>query len=350
MVDRVVLHVGLMKSGTTFLQGRLGANRETLASQGVLFPAPPWSRQVQAVKELSGNPDAPQGAWDAIAEELRAHAGTGVMSMEFLGPIAQERLRRLPEDFPEARVEAVVTVRDLGRTVPAMWQEAMQNRRSWSWQEYVEAVRTGTGDAGKAFWRQQGADRIIRTWASVLGKDAVTVITVPPKGAPSGALWDRFCEVLGVEQVEWADAPRANESLGLASALMMGRLNERVAGAERATYNKRVKSLAKKVLPARQAREDSIGFAVPPWLVERSERRDQGIAAAGVRILGDLHELQPLDIAGGDPTSPATEQQLEAALDLLAALVQMPTPNDRQAKGKREGRQPGRQQGRAQQN
>jgi hypothetical protein len=37
----VFFHVGLMKSGTTFLQGRLNANRRLLAEQGVLFPGPP---------------------------------------------------------------------------------------------------------------------------------------------------------------------------------------------------------------------------------------------------------------------------------------------------------------------
>ena len=40
MAERVVVHIGLMKSGTTFLQGRLDANREQLAAQGVLFPGP----------------------------------------------------------------------------------------------------------------------------------------------------------------------------------------------------------------------------------------------------------------------------------------------------------------------
>lgn len=324
MVDRVVLHVGTMKSGTTFLQGRLGANRETLADQGVLFPAPPWSRQVQAVKDLAGSPEATSGAWDDMVAEVSAHTGTAVLSMEFLGPIAAERLQRLSTDFPGARVEAVITVRDLARTVPAMWQETMQNRGSWTWQEYVEAVRTGTGDAGTKFWRQQGADKITTTWAEVLGPDAVTVITVPPKGAPSEALWERFCDVVGLQQTQWADAPRSNESLGLASALMLGKLNERVADTERSNYNKRVKSLAKKVLPARQASEDTIGFTVPEWLRERSDRRDEAIAASGVRIVGNLDELRPLDIPGADPTSLGAEQQLEAALDLLAALVELP--------------------------
>jgi hypothetical protein len=49
---RVVLHVGLMKSGTSFLQRVLRHNQDLLREQGVLFPSP-WKRQVQAVKDLA---------------------------------------------------------------------------------------------------------------------------------------------------------------------------------------------------------------------------------------------------------------------------------------------------------
>lgn len=324
MADRVVLHIGLMKSGTTFLQGRLGANRDELAGQGVLFPRPPWPRQVQAVKELAGNADAPAGSWDDLAEEIRAHDGTAVVSMEFLAPIPAARLARLSEDFPGARVEAVVTVRDLGRTVPAMWQEAMQNRRSWSWQEYVESVRTGEGEAGKTFWRQQGAGRIVETWCEVLGRDAVSVVTVPPKGGPPELLWERFCEVAQIAPAQWAQAQRNNESLGLASALMMGRLNALVGDADRATYNKRVKRMAKTVLAQRMGVEDSLGFTVPPWLHERARGRNERMAETGVRIVGDLKELEPIDVPGTDPATVSADEQLEAALDLLAAFIKQP--------------------------
>ena len=38
MAERVLLHVGLMKSGTTFIQGRLNANRERLPATPARSP------------------------------------------------------------------------------------------------------------------------------------------------------------------------------------------------------------------------------------------------------------------------------------------------------------------------
>ena len=66
MAKRVVVHIGLMKSGTTFVQGRLGANRARLDAQGVLFPGPTWRRHVNAVQDLMGHPGATAGSWDSM--------------------------------------------------------------------------------------------------------------------------------------------------------------------------------------------------------------------------------------------------------------------------------------------
>ena len=52
MASRVILHIGLMKSGTTFLQGRLDANRQSLQEQGILFPGPGWQDQVHGLGEF----------------------------------------------------------------------------------------------------------------------------------------------------------------------------------------------------------------------------------------------------------------------------------------------------------
>ena len=67
---------------------------------------------------------------------------------------------------------------------------------------------------GKRFWRQQSAGQIVQRWAEGVGADHVTVITVPPPGAPSELLWQRFCQVAGIAAADWVEAPRANESLG----------------------------------------------------------------------------------------------------------------------------------------
>ncbi len=317
MAERVLLHVGLMKSGTTFIQGRLNANRERLAEQGVLFPGPSWARHARAVSDLIGSKHAEEGAWASLVEELRAHPGTAIVSMEYLGPISAERIRQVRDDLAGSPVHAVVTVRDLGRSVPAMWQETLKNRQSWGWSEYLAALQDG-GDAGRRFWRQQAADRVVGRWAEVLGPEHVSVVTVPPPGAPGELLWERFCDVAGITGSTWDEAPRANESLGVASALLMGRINEHVGDLALPEYNKKIKALGKHVLVHRRRDEDPIGFTVPRWLRKRSAAITAGIEASGVRVVGDLGELEPLDVPGADPAAVGPEAQLDAA---VAALV-----------------------------
>src|SRR5689334_2159010 len=262
MAHTLVLHVGLMKSGTTFLQGRLDANREHLASQGIHFAGPNWAR----------------------------HA------------------------------KAVTTARDLGRTVPSLWQETLKNGRTWTWDEYVDGLRTDT-DAGKAFWRQQDLAAITARWAEGVGADQVTVLTVPPKGAPSELLWDRFREIAGIADATWREAPRANESLGVASALLMRRINLELADLSKPRYKKRVKALAKHTMVKRKTVEDTIGFTVPDWLRDRSTAASKQVTDLGVRVVGDLAELEPVDVEGVDPGTVTPEQELEAAIFGLGAVL-----------------------------
>ncbi|MCP9951518.1 hypothetical protein LUX33_25860 [Actinomadura madurae] len=50
MASKIVLHIGLQKSGTTFLQHVLQAGGEALAEAGVLYPVPPdWERGKRTV-------------------------------------------------------------------------------------------------------------------------------------------------------------------------------------------------------------------------------------------------------------------------------------------------------------
>src|SRR6202161_1944852 len=116
MAQRVVVHIGLMKSGTTFLQGRLGANRKTLERQGVLFPGPGWGRHVNAVRDLMGHPGHIPGAWSSLTEEINAHPGTAVISMEFLAMARKRGITELAGSFPGAELRIVVGARDLGHT------------------------------------------------------------------------------------------------------------------------------------------------------------------------------------------------------------------------------------------
>ena len=320
MPQRVVIHIGLMKSGTTFLQGRLNANREELAEQGVLFPGPNWRRHVNAVADFMEAKERQPGSWESLREEINDHPGTAVVSMEYLAMLGQRKIPLLAESFDTPDLRIVIGVRDLGRSVPAMWQEVVKNRQTWTWAEYVDSIRTD-GQSGKRFWRQQHSGRIVTRWTNNLTPDQVYVVTLPPPGAPSETLWHRFCEVAGIESASWRDAPRSNESLGAASTLVVRELNLRTLDLSLQGYKRRVKAAAKYLMPEHRQEEDAIGFVVPDWLHQEAEDIRVQIERSGAHVVGALDDLTPLDVPGVDPGSVDTSAQLEAALATLEATL-----------------------------
>src|SRR4051794_13137668 len=194
MSKTVFLHVGLPKSGTSFIQGVLSANKQQLRHDaGLLFPGDSWHEQVLAVRdvrEMKRRRHA--GAWQELVREIVDWPGNAVVSMEWLCASSDEVVRRIVAELAPARVEGVFTARDLGRTLPAAWQELLQNRYDWPWEEFLEGVacedRLATS-AGRAFWAQQDLPALLRRWTAVVPVEQVHVVTVPPAGTSFDVLW-----------------------------------------------------------------------------------------------------------------------------------------------------------------
>jgi len=332
-VGRLVLHVGAMKSGTTFIQSRLFAHRDLLQERGVRVPGRRRRSQVLAVQQLirGGGP-----MWDKHAAAVARHAGTSVISVELLGPVREEvaaTLRDSVQAGGSTDVDVVITARDLNRSIPAMWQETVQNGRSWGWHDYVIGARTDRPSArqgppvtepGRAFWIQQDLVRMAGTWASVFGPERVTVVTVPPPGAAPELLWSRFAGVVGPELEDLTSAPDPNESLGAASASAMRRLNE-LLEAEGLPFPEghrlRKRLLTKQVLAARKSSEPAIGLGVLPWVGDEADAQRAGLVDLGVRLVGDWADLTPVDVPGTDPETLDDLAVGEAALAGLAGLL-----------------------------
>lgn len=325
--QRVVLHVGAMKSGTSFLQSLMFANKELLLERGILLPGPRWAFQVRAVRSMvTGEGDS----WDRLCAEVGEHPGTSVVSMEFLGPMRPAVVRRAVESLPVSDVRVVVTARDLNRSIAAMWQETVQNGRTWGWDEYRDAIkrwrpghRDGQEetDAGRTFWRQQNIARIVRTWAEVVGTERLTLVTVPHPGAARDLLWQRFAQAVGVDPVGLEPARASNESIGAASTLALRRLNELLDARgvdQRQSAHLRKGLLAKQVLAARRAQEPVTGLPVAEWVVGQSRRTRNALNRIGVEVVGDLGELVPVEVPGVHPSTIADAEVTEAALDALA--------------------------------
>lgn len=336
MASRTVLHVGTMKTGTTHLQNRLDVNRSALLAQGVLVPGGSRRSQVQAVRDLIAlcrGRDSPfPGAWSRLVEEVRAHDGTAVISMEFLATVSPRLVEQVCADLPG--VEAVVTARDLNRNLPAMWQTTVRSGRTWTWEEYLagaEAHQPGCEDHDAAdaigprhFWTRQHLVSIVRRWAAAA---PTTVLTLPHPGASRELLWDRFCEVVGAPAPDggWLATERDNQSLGLASCLMVLALNrelDRLGSDWVAGLPIRKDLLTSEVLPRRRHLEPALGLPVPEWVERRSELMLQRLRGLDVRLVGDWEELRPVEVPGVPVAEVGTDQVTEAALAALAAVVE----------------------------
>lgn len=326
MAERVVLHVGAMKSGTSYLQRLLVANKETLAARGVLFPGRSWRAQVRAVADVLERKrvvtQPPEGAWQSLVEELDAWDGTGIVSMEFLGPAGAAKIEKVVSSFAPGTVEVVLTGRDLSRNVPAMWQETLKNGRTRSFDEYVAAIRDREQGPGLGFWREQGLLRMCRRWSEAVGAQQVTLVTLPPSGAAPDELWRRFARATGIDPEGVEQPTAANESLGAASVEVLRRLNVLLEGLDYGDYAPLVKhQLAQGILGPRRREEPAVGFEPPPWLLERAADMVEKIRGTGVRVEGDLADLTPAPVPGVDPGAVDPEQRLDAAVAALEGLI-----------------------------
>jgi hypothetical protein len=133
MAQRVFLHVGLPKTGTTYLQTLLWHNREVLRSQGVLLPGDSARQHLWASGVVREDPKldrrSPEAkhAWDRLLTEINAWPGTALVSHEFFASAGAEQAERAVAALTDAEVHVVVTARETLSLVTARWQEYVKN-------------------------------------------------------------------------------------------------------------------------------------------------------------------------------------------------------------------------------
>jgi hypothetical protein len=332
VAKRVVLHIGAMKSGTSFIQNVLNRNRALLQEHDVRFACDRWRQQVMAVHDLMdhGGPEQPpfepDGPWCRMVEDIKQWPGTSIVSMEFLAPRQRPKIDLIKEAFADCDIQVVLTARDLARSLPAMWTETTQNRGVRTWEEFLESVHhPEDGEKiGQWFWRNQRISAISERWSEAVGHDHFTLVTVPPKGAPPSLLWDRFASVAGIPKDLCDIDVRSNPGIDAASAMVLRALNERFEadGFNRQDYERVVKGVLAKQGFVRRGRE-SVPLGLDERWVRRYSRRELSkLRDLDLRVVGDLDDLKALPVPGVHTKNVTAEQQLEAALDGLTFMAQ----------------------------
>lgn len=330
MASRVFLHIGVMKSATTYIQQLCNANARTLRRHGVLWQ--PSRKYHQAILDLT----APgrlepihRGAWNRLCEAVAEHPGDALVSCERMASLSPQKIQEIAEGLLAEELRVIVTARDLVRVAPSQWQESLKNQGRLRWADWLEHVCRGPGaqDVAVGFWKQQNLPAVVRAWGDVASRGQVHLVTVPLVRSDPDIVWRRFAEAIEFPP-DLVEVPAlGNPSLGAVSAELLRRLNETMGPIEPGSYSRGFKEgLAKQVLVSRADVEPR------PRLDEKSHARLRELSlemvaelkGMDVTVSGDLADLIPDEGRGvaHDPSDSTDGELLDAAITGLVGLGQ----------------------------
>ncbi len=303
LVKDVFLHIGLPKTGTTTLQAAFEEARDAMRAEGLLFPGRAPLDQRRAAYDLlgrriPGDDEQVAGSFAALVEEIQEFDGpAALVSEELLGLARPRSVRRLERALRPHRLHVVLGVRDLGRTIPAAWQQEVVRQSTVTWTKYRQAVqdpRAGV-QAGVAFWLRHDPVRVLDAWETVIPRERIHVVTVPPPGAPPDELLARFSRVLGLRPgVLPRELPIRNRSLGVVGVEVVRRLNLRLD--HRLSLRQYINVIEAGVRPGLAEVPDRPLLLTEEelsWAQERAAATIAELRRRGYDVEGDLDDLRP---------------------------------------------------------
>jgi hypothetical protein len=335
MSQRVYLHVGVPKSGTTFLQASLSSNRKDLRAAGVLYPGGE-ERMFLAAVDVRGSHKAwgrkrseVEGAWDHVCRKARKHDGVTVISHELLGGASTRQVTEALTMLKGVEVHLVVTARDPARQATAEWQEGIKHGRRLTVEQFRTRVLSSSSetDYARRYRASQDLPDVLARWGATLPASRVHVVCCPPPDADPGLLWQRFAGVVGFDPEAFPPAgpESANPSLGTTEIDLLRRVNvaldKRLVQPE---YGQVVKQLyAQELLETGRSPRPVVPLAMHDDLRVVGERWAKEIDTAGYAVHGDLASLVPVAPVepGPHPDDVPARAQVDSAVAATAELL-----------------------------
>ena len=99
-------------------------------------------RLVEAgVHARGGIEEEATGAWDALAEKVRAvENGTVIISHEILASASWQQAKHALDSLGDSEIHIMLSARDLARQIPAEWQENVKHRSVVSYAEFLDEM------------------------------------------------------------------------------------------------------------------------------------------------------------------------------------------------------------------
>ena len=324
------LHIGLPKTGTSYLQSIMRQSRPALAAQGFgLLPSrkgSPFHLMLAVRDELSAEMDPPQAF--AALEDFRADAAAAswertLVSQELLGAAEPDQIAVLLDALPDYETHVIVTVRDLAGFLPSAWQQHVKARGVLPFAVYLDRFAASDREIPHPAY---DLHRVLDRWDVHVPADRMHIVVLPKRGTAETVLLDRFCSVLGVDpRTLDTEAPVSNASLGLVQAELLRRVNVELGDRlphPRAGYREQGKVfLGETILSPQRGDVARLPRGTAEWCHQSSESLVARLNGSGYDVVGDLNDLMPQFSAFADDQDVSEGEIAAAAASALATVL-----------------------------
>ncbi len=325
MASQVFLHIGLPKTGTTYLQSALWGSKAALDRDGFLLPGSGHREHLWAALELQGRSNLAKrhrkapGSLARLVKAVNRHQGPAILTHEFMCGAGREQARGLVESLAPAEVHVVVTARDTLGMLTAGWAEYVKNGGT---RPLAEMRGDRLGGQGEFGWRTWDLGGVLRRWGRHVPPERVHVLPMPGAGAPRDQHWRNLAGVLGLDPDRYAapDEPR-NVALGVVQVELLRRVNPHLTAfrkpVDRGTWIRGY--LAEGHLGRQKGERLGADDEQVADCRDRADRAVGIIERRGYHVVGDVESLR---VPAALPDRPRPETVSDAALlDAASTLV-----------------------------
>ena len=236
-----IVHVGQMKSGTTYIQNSLSQNRALLGEAGFLYPGEYFNQQ-HACYGLCGS-DIPwvksKQQWSRLSTDMLKEIGESdqniLISSEALSCMAEAGVERFVAAL-NGIDEVVITVRNFHSVLLSAWQQSIKGGGIKSLPDFISAMRKNRDNA-RGMWLNYSFGQTTRLWSRFANVKIVIAERVDGKDA----LLPRFSSACGLPSIPAPQltSMQENKSLRREDAELLRRfnlINRSMAKKERENY------------------------------------------------------------------------------------------------------------------
>jgi len=331
MTERVYLHVGLLKTATTFLQDALWLHKADLGERGLLLPGRHRRRHLIASLDLRADPKLARRSgdvahpWQDLVDEILAWPGpAAVISHEFFAPAAEEHIRRAVDSLHGVEVHVVITARVLTELAPSLWQEWVKNGGKRDIDSYLAPAPPDPHDEWG--WSAFDLADVLHRWGAVVPHERIHVLPMRVDHGRRSEIWERFLGTLGIDGTGLVPPDEAaNVSLGVVQVESLRRINSELVdfntAGDRSHWIRSYLAHGGVMPPGRERFRP--GESCWEQLVRRAREAIRLLETEGFDVRGDLAALRPPDELPDvrHPAEVTDAELLDVAVGTIAAML-----------------------------